>query len=797
MRLIRERLEELMISLEYDEFDEEDINEIIEIHQYLQDDSNNVSHNHKNNIEYFNKNILVFCQDGNNTSKIIAKITNENLKEKFRKVFKITDNTNNNDSNILVINSKEEGDIQIPNRTIVKDKINNIQVNIKKTDITHQNVVDNDIEYLNDNPSIEPIIKEENESFNSSKNKSNKLKNDLNTNFNNSDIPPTIIKETRSQITSIIRNTDDNIKKKKLKEMYNGIPEQKRKMFIKKILSIGSMIGDINKHIMILESTLHINIKNKAQNVQTKVQLTGNKTNNIQPLNNTQSINDASVYLQQFKSLINDNQQITLIQYYTIMKDLINNTNIHQIPFELYYYLYVIHLLCTHKSSISYIKKFDQLYYRLANIEIDYFPQLQEYTCNEDNSSLKYRKKILSLIDNRIKNKKIITFDKYLFSLMVNELDKGSMDFNIQTIRLYLYSIELYKEYESNNDILQSIEEQIKHNINLIEVYYYYSFLSLSKYNEDLLNSFDSDEVLLDMFIYDWKYNHNRLFSNYSQNEIKALSRNDDINVQFCLSVCNQGVDQKKQYRIHISQYNIKHESITVKAGVLLLSIINQFKENTIEVNKLINTIKKYYQNNFDKVLNFLTIDVKNPSTLSNCRYYSFIHSNLIQHFDDNEITYLINDENIQFIFIIPKNNNNEGSIYQRIQNNMWWDYLLNQQKIDEIIKIYIKFSLVKYKGKVDIYIIYKVFHIQRFFEQYKNRLNGIKDIWYSIMLELLLRYPIQCINYQDNIIQYLKGCIHLPNAKDEIRENLNTLIKDLPSYYYSFKGYIQSLSNL
>ena len=794
MRLIRERLEELMISLEYDEFDEEDINEIIEIHQYLQDDSNNVSHNHKNNIEYFNKNILVFCQDGNNTSKIIAKITNENLKEKFRKVFKITDNTNNNDSNIWEINSKEEGDIQIPNNTIVKDKINNIQVNIKKTDITHQ--VDNDIEYLNDNPSIEPIIKEENESFNSSKNKSNKLKNDLNTNFNN--IPPTIIKETRSQITSIIRNID--IKKKELLKMYDGIPEQKRKMFIKKILSIGSMIGDINKHIMILESALPIKIKNKAQNVQTKVQLTGNKTNNIQPLNNTQSINDASVYLQQFKSLINDNQQITLIQYTTIMDDLINNTNIHQIPFELYYYLYVIHLLCTHTSSISYIKKFDQLYYRLANIKIDYldyFPKLREYTCNEDNSSLKYRKKILSLIGNRIKDKKIITFDKDLFSLMVKELDKGSIDFNIQTIRLYLYSIELYKEYKSNNDILQSIEEQIKYNINLIEVYYYYSFLSLSKYNEDLLNSSHSDEVLLDMFIYDWKYKENCLFSKYSQTKIKALSRNDDINVQFCLSVCNQRVDQKKQYRIHISQYNINHESITVKAGVLLLSIINQFKENTIEVNKLINIIKKYYQNNFDKVLKILKIDVNNPSSLSNCRYYSFIHSNLIQPFDDNEITYLINDENIQFIFIIPKNNNNEGSIYQRTQNNMWWDYSFNQPTIDKIINLNIQMFFVKYKGKVDIYIIYKVFHIQRFFEQYKNRLNGIKDIWYSIMLELLFRYPIQCINYKQNIIDYLKGCINLPNAKDFIIENLKILIKDLPSYYYSFKGYIQSLSIL
>ena len=38
------------------------------------------------------------------------------------------------------------------------------------------------------------------------------------------------------------------------------------------------------------------------------------------------------------------------------------------------------------------------------------------------------------------------------------------------------------------------------------------------------------------------------------------------------------------------------------------------------------------------------------------------------------------------------------------------------------------------------------------------NRLNEIKDIWYSIMIELLFRYPIQCINYKEQIIQYLKG---------------------------------------
>ena len=73
-----------------------------------------------------------------------------------------------------------------------------------------------------------------------------------------------------------------------------------------------------------------------------------------------------------------------------------------------------------------------------------------------------------------------------------------------------------------------------------------------------------------------------------------------------------------------------------------------------------------------------------------------------------------------------------------------------------------IKESITKYKEKIDIYIIYKVSQLQKFFEQYKNRLNEIKDIWYSIMIELLFRYPIQCINYKEQIIQYLKGCIKL-----------------------------------
>ena len=113
MRLIREKLEELMISLEYDEFDEEDINDIIEIYKDLQKDPNNVYQNNQKNIEYFNTNIMPFCKDRNNTSKILDKITNEGLKKQFKKIFNITDITNNYDSNIGVINSQEEGNIHI------------------------------------------------------------------------------------------------------------------------------------------------------------------------------------------------------------------------------------------------------------------------------------------------------------------------------------------------------------------------------------------------------------------------------------------------------------------------------------------------------------------------------------------------------------------------------------------------------------------------------------------------------------------------------------------------------------
>ena len=893
-----------MISLEYDEFDEEDINDIIEIYKDLQKDPNNDVQNNQKNIEYFNTNIMPFCKDRGNASKILDKITNKGLKEQFKKIVNITDITNNYDSNIGVINSQEEGNIHIPNNTCVKDNINNFQINTNKAEIEHQNVVDNDIDNLNGNASIEPIIKkqneintkkaeiehqnmvdnnidylngnasieprikkenessnigvinskeegdihtpnntkdnisnfqintkkaeiehqngvdndiddlngnasiepiikEENESFNTPKEKSKNVQYNYNHNLKNNNIPPNNIKVTRSQITAIIRNINDPIKQEELLQMFTGTPIQNRKLFIKKILSICSIIGDIKKHIEILESILKIKINKKVHNVKTKVQSPVNNTNNFQPFpqetkqeivnNNAQPTLDDSDYLQEIKSILNDNEQIDINKYNERMKSFIANNTTHQIPFELYYKLYVIHLLCTYKSKISYIQKFDQLYCKLAKIDRDYwdyFSQFKQSQWKEDNSSLNNRIQILSLIENRIKNKKPISFDTNLFSLMVNVLDKGSMEFDLQTIKLYLYSIEFYKEYRNNKEILNSIQAQLKKNNYLLEVYYYYSFISLSQYKESFPSSPDSNSVLLDMFLYDWMYNDNHLFPTYNKDAIKALSNNNDINVQLCLSICNQWVDQKQQYPLQIAEY-LHNESIIVKAGVILLSIINKNKGNTIQVKNLINTIKQYYQKNkFVQLWNDLTIDVHNYSPLANCHDYSFIHSNII---NDKEINLVINDKNIQFIFIIPKEKNNEGLIYERTQNKMWWcDYTVNKEINGCTVKKNIKESITKYKEKIDIYIIYKVFQFQKFFEQYKNRLNEIKDIWYSIMIKLLFRYPIQCINYKKQIIQYLQGCINLPNAKDYIVENLKTLRDDLPSFYNSFSESIQ-----
>ena len=81
-----------MISLEYDEFDEEDINDIIEIYKDLQKDPNNDVQNNQKNIEYFNTNIMQFCTDRDNASKILDKITNEGLKEQFKKDFQYNRN---------------------------------------------------------------------------------------------------------------------------------------------------------------------------------------------------------------------------------------------------------------------------------------------------------------------------------------------------------------------------------------------------------------------------------------------------------------------------------------------------------------------------------------------------------------------------------------------------------------------------------------------------------------------------------------------------------------------------------
>ena len=119
-------------------------------------------------------------------------------------------------------------------------------------------MVDNDIDDLNGNASIEPIIKEENESFNTPKEKSKIVQYNYNHNLKNNIIPPNNIKVTRSQITAIIRNINDPIKQKELLQMFQETPKQNRKLFIKKIYSICSIIGDIKKHIKTIESILKL-----------------------------------------------------------------------------------------------------------------------------------------------------------------------------------------------------------------------------------------------------------------------------------------------------------------------------------------------------------------------------------------------------------------------------------------------------------------------------------------------------------------------------------------------------------
>ena len=97
--------------------------------------------------------------------------------------------------------------------------------------------------------------------------------------------------------------------------MFKGTPEQNRKRFIKKILSICSTKEDIKKHIQTLESILTIKINEKVHNVKTKVQSPVNNTNNFQSLpketkqeivnNNAQPTLDDSDYLQEIKSILN------------------------------------------------------------------------------------------------------------------------------------------------------------------------------------------------------------------------------------------------------------------------------------------------------------------------------------------------------------------------------------------------------------------------------------------------------------------------------------------------------------
>ena len=558
---------------------------------------------------------------------------------------------------------------------------------------------------------------------------------------------------------------------------------------------MSNIINDINSTIKLIEQLLDITIteKNKLKEMKTLEIQKQSKVikDNIIPLvqskkgkiecTNIVPINDGSKYLQQFKSLTEE-KNIDIKQFKTIINSCLNDKSLKEIPFELYYYLYVINFLSLYKNNRPNITTFDNLYIKLAKIKNNFFPNVKTKISQSSNSSLSNRYKILTLIEEKITKKIPIKFDKKLIIDLIKEVnlnDIESLKFNIQTIKLYLFSIEFYKEYSDNQEILDSIEELVFDNNTLIDIYYYYSFLSVSRYNNTIYTPSltNSNDTLLYMYLYDWLYNDNYIFS-LKNDSIKTLTNNNDINHKFCLSVCNQ----RKEEQIVMNPY-ISSDTITIKGGILLASIQKgiQYNENDIS------TIKQY--NNFELILETIKITFINLCSLNNSPYYFFqkISTN------EQEINQLISDDNVQLIFVFPQKYNNKGSIYQRMKDDRWWDYSKNKEYPKVRIISSIKKYIQTYSNKINIYVLYKVFLIQLFFEQNKSIIKNIEPNLYSVMIELLYRYQIQCIKYIEEIKKYFEKCFYLPNAKKYIVEQLKELIKIQPNYKESLSRFIKN----
>ena len=228
MRLLRERLEELMISLEYDEFDEEDINDIIYIYQKLNNDPENTTNNNVNNIDYFNTNIISYCK--NNINKILLNISNKEVKDKFNNIFKDSINLEDN-------TSIEEGEKRIPNSSNSKEKIQNSEINnrIQTPDNSNEEKDKGQLKKLDITPGNEPKIERENEQTtnpieNKDVNNDNiQQKSKLMIHSDNS-------KGYNSKLTSILIEIDNQSKQDELKAIYNELDDEKRKHFVSKIL---------------------------------------------------------------------------------------------------------------------------------------------------------------------------------------------------------------------------------------------------------------------------------------------------------------------------------------------------------------------------------------------------------------------------------------------------------------------------------------------------------------------------------------------------------------------------------
>lgn len=396
---------------------------------------------------------------------------------------------------------------------------------------------------------------------------------------------------------------------------------------------------------------------------------------------------------------------------------------------------------------------------------LNIYNNYKEYKSVLDKELKKRKKKVNNIsinleLENSKKKLKDIEDKLYLFTNTNTSYEKSNLDKNIYYVsKYYKYSLD-----KVNEDILEIIKTFSSLGINLTSKDFYYSKY-LKIYIDALLNNLD----ILDTFenIY-WKCSD--ILTHAELNFKSLYLKNKNVFDKHYLVKKNNLLKDTTCKEI-FDDYKIKRKKLDKDIFKDEETIYNLFKDRVLNVNDFkMDTIKKSYQNIFNKDYNDIDID-------DVIKYYYALG----EYMDYLNITYIIDDAKK----LLNEKNNYKSNIKAILK-----DIKKYESKLVKINRVIEKLdNKNKDSGK---YIILQNSIINKLKELYDNLSN-------SNLLDRLYEFLNNDTTYNEVIEIYYNNYLYLARLIKSLNEEvtmdeINNSINNLRNIYYSpYKTFLES----